>query len=327
VFDKTGTLTLEQPQVMAVHSWHGFAQDAVLALAAAAEQRQNHPLARAIIAAAQESELALPAVDASRYDVGYGIRAATTEHELHVGSLRYMALADVPIADDVYSHQAAIHAHGGALVYVAVDGRLAGAIELHATLRPEAEQIIAQLKARKLKLYILSGDHQEPTKRLATQLGIDDYMAELLPQEKAEWVQQLQAEGRVVCFVGDGINDAIALKHAHTSISLRGASTAATDTAQIVLTDESLIQLDEVFTLAQRFHNNMRNNYITTFGPGLLCLGGIYFFNLKILSSMIWYNASLVAGLGNALWPALNRTDHPPSAHTAHIISRSTLQA
>lgn len=314
VFDKTGTLTLDQPHVAAVHSWHDIPAATLLALAAAAEQRQNHPLARAIIEAAQSHNLTLPPIDESRYEVGYGIKAVTPHHELYVGSLRFMALAKVPIADEVYDHQRTIHAQGGSLVYVAVDGVLAGAIELHATLRPEAAQIVAQMKARNLKLYIISGDHQEPTRRLAEQLGIDNFVAEVLPEEKARWVQQLQAEGRVVCFVGDGINDAIALKQAHTSISLRGASTAATDTAQIILTDESLAQLDQVFVLAQQFHTNMRNSYITTFGPGLLCLGGIFFFNLQLLSAMICYNASLVAGLGNALLPLLNREINPARA-------------
>lgn len=327
VFDKTGTLTLEQPHVTALHAWSDVTEEQLLALAAAAEQRQNHPLARAIIEAAQRRDLPLPAIDESSYEVGYGIKAATSNHELHIGSLRYMTLAGVDVAEEIYAHQATIHEAGGALVYVAVDGELAGAIELHATLRPEATEIVAQMKARKLKLYILSGDHQEPTRRLAEQLGIDNFVAEVLPEEKAQWVKELQAEGRIVCFVGDGLNDAIALKQAHTSISLRGASTAATDTAQIILTDESLIQLDQVFTLAQRFNKNMRNNYITTFGPGLLCLGGIFFFNLQLLSAMVCYNASLIAGLGNALLPTLNRdTNTTQLSSSFHIAQTKTAE-
>lgn len=311
VFDKTGTLTLELPHVAAIHTWHDVDSDTLLALAAAAEQRQNHPLARAIIEAAGARNLRLPPIDDSSYEVGYGIKAVIAGDEIRVGSLRFMVLAEIPIADAVYHQQTVAHAQGSSLVYVAQGGRLVGAIELSTTLRPEAKQIIQQLKARKLDLYIISGDQQEPTRRLAAALGIANYVAEVLPEEKAAWVARLQAQGRVVCFVGDGINDAIALKQAHTSISLRGASTAATDTAQIVLTDESLAQLDQVFTLAKRFSTNMRNSYITTFGPGLLCLGGIFFFRFQILSAMICYNASLVAGLGNALLPALRRERQP----------------
>lgn len=314
VFDKTGTLTLEQPHVATIHTWNGFDADELLALAAAAEQRQKHPLARAIIDAAQERNLSLPLIDDSRYEVGYGIKAVIEGQEIHVGSLRFMALTEIPIANEVYTHQETVHEQGNTLVYVAVNGLLCGAIELEATLRPEVQQIVQQLKARNLKLYIISGDHHEPTRRLASALAIDNYVAEVLPEEKAEWVQRLQAEGCFVCMVGDGINDAIALKQAHTSISLRGASTAATDTAQIILTDESLAQLDYAFALAEGFNRNMRNSYITTFGPGVLCLGGIFFYNFELLSAMVCYNISLVAGLGNALLPALNRDVSKPLA-------------
>ncbi|MBV7329451.1 heavy metal translocating P-type ATPase [Chloroflexi bacterium TSY] len=314
VFDKTGTLTLEQPQVASIHTWHDFDNDELLALAAAAEQRQNHPLARAIIEAAQNNGLDLPTIDDSRYEVGYGIKAVIGERDVHVGSLRFMALSEIPIEEDVYIQQGMIHEQGNSLVHVAIDGLLVGAIELQATVRPEAMQIIQQLKARNLNLYIVSGDHQEPTRRLASLLGIENYVAEVLPEEKAKWVKRLQADGHFVCFVGDGINDAIALKQAHTSISLRGSSAVATNTAQIILTDESLTQLVCAFELAQQFNQNMRNSYITTFGPGVLCLGGIFFFNLGILSAMITYNASLIAGLSNALLPVFqqeNGKSHP----------------
>jgi len=301
VFDKTGTLTLERPQVVQLYTWHGRGKQELLTLAAAAEARQSHPIAKAILQAAQEQQLPLPTIEEARYEVGYGIKVNVDHQTVHVGSLRFMDLAGIPIADEVQALQTAGHDQGSTFVYVAVDGQVEGAIELQATLRPEAKTIIQQLKARKLDLYIISGDHREPTRRLAQELGIEHYFAEVLPEQKAQIVAQLQAEGRAVCFVGDGINDAIALKQAHTSISLRGASTAATDTAQMILTDESIQQLDTVFDLAHRFAANQRIGYLTTFGPGVLCLGGIFFFKFQILSAMICYNISLVAGLTNAL--------------------------
>ncbi|MCE7984896.1 MAG: heavy metal translocating P-type ATPase [Caldilinea sp. CFX5] len=303
VFDKTGTLTLEQPHVAQVYTWHGRTAEELLTLAAAAEARQSHPIAKAILQAAHAQQLHLPAIEEARYEIGYGIKVNVGEQTVHVGSLRFMELTGIPVADEVRSRQALGHAQGSTFVYVAVNGRLDGAIELQATLRPEASAIIQQLKARNLDIYIISGDHQEPTRRLALDLGIDHYFAEVLPEEKAHLVARLQAEGRFVCFIGDGINDAIALKQAHTAISLRGASTAATDTAQIILTDESIQQVDSVFGLAHRFAANQRIGYLTTFGPGLLCLGGIFFLKFQILSAMICYNVSLVAGLTNALFP------------------------
>src|SRR5262249_61247217 len=120
------------------------------------------------------------------------------------------------------------------LVLVAVDAQICGALELHATIRPEAQALIQALRQRQLTLYILSGDQEAPTQRLAQALGIDHYIANVLPEGKAAVIEQLQAAGRSVCFVGDGINDAIALKTAHVSISLRGATTVGMDAAQVV---------------------------------------------------------------------------------------------
>ena len=104
---------------------------------------------------------------------------------------------------------------------------------------------------------IISGDHRQPTQQLAQELGIDEYFAETLPENKAKLIEKLQQAGKSVCFIGDGINDSIALKKAHVSISLRGTSTIATDTAQVILMDESLKQLPNLFALADHLNKNM----------------------------------------------------------------------
>ena len=141
-------------------------------------------------------------------------------------------------------------------------------IELHATLRPEAKAVIEGLKKRGLSLSIISGDQAEPTRKLAGELGIDTYFADTLPENKAKIIRQLQEQGRVVCFVGDGINDAIALKQADVSVSLKGATTLATDTAQVVLMDQSLNQLDTLFSLARQYDKTMTLGLWTTVVPG-----------------------------------------------------------
>ena len=138
--------------------------------------------------------MALPTIDAARYELGYGIKVTINEQTVHVGSLRFMDMEGIAVAGEVYALQELGHEQGSAFVYVAVDGRLDGAIELHATLRPEAKQVIQQLKQRKLEIYIIFGDHQEPTRRLAMELGIDHYFAEVLPEEKAKLVARLQDE-------------------------------------------------------------------------------------------------------------------------------------
>ena len=138
------------------------------------------------------------------------------------------------------------------MVMVGVDDHLAGAIELLAAVRPEVREIVEGLRRRGIKhIAIISGDHEAPTRKLAESLGTDRYFAQVLPADKADYVEKLQREGCKVCFVGDGINDSIASKKANVSISLRGASSIATDTAQIVFLEDGLAKLCELRDIAR----------------------------------------------------------------------------
>lgn len=307
VFDKTGTLTLEQPQVVAIHPYNGWGAAAVLTLAAAAEHRQSHPLAQAILAAAAQQELTLPAIETAAYQVGYGLQVQIDGRQVRVGSLRFMQSEAIPLPAASAEGQAAAQQVGHSLVYVAVDEVLAGAIELQSTIRPEAKGVVQQLQAQGLTLYIISGDHDAPTRQLATELGIDHYFAGVLPGAKADLVAQLQAAGHKVCFVGDGINDAIALRKADVSVSLRGATTAATDTAQVVLMKADLRQLHELFTLAQALEKNIAVNFGIATLFSLLSGSGILFLNLKFAIVEVLAATQLLTGVGIASKPLLER--------------------
>jgi len=159
------------------------------------------------------------------------------EQVIRVGSGRFMEMCDISIPVTYQKIEETCHAEGYSLIYVAIDNQLAGAIELVPTIRPEAQEITRELRKRHISTYIISGDHEAPTQKLAETLGIDHFFAEVLPQDKANLIEQLQNKGKSVCFIGDGINDSIALKTAHVGISMRGASTIATDTAGIILMD------------------------------------------------------------------------------------------
>lgn len=312
VFDKTGTLTLEQPHVAAIHPCNGISSEEVLRYAAAAEYKQTHPIARAIQAAAQEIALALP--EAVSYEAGYGLKVQVNGKQVRIGSARFMQREAITIPPDIQSLQDGCHQQGHALVYVAVDDYLAGAMELHTTIRPEARQIIQGLHERGLQTVVISGDHTQPTRYLAEQLGIDTFFAEVLPEDKASLVEQLQAEGRMVCFIGDGINDAIALKQAHVSVSLRGATSIATDTAEIILMDESLCQVVRLFELADELHSTMQRNLVFSIIPGIIVLGGVYGFRLSLLGAGLVNLGGFWVGMGNAVSPGvryyLTGTDH-----------------
>jgi len=298
-------LTEEIPHVSAIHCADGYSQSEVLLYAAAAEYRQTHPIALAILRAAETQQLSLPRIQDSAYEYGYGIQVTLDNQRLRVGSQRFMKLQAIPIPPELEPIQARGHQGGSSLVYVARNDQLCGAIELQPTIRPEAKQIIHDLHQRQIEVAIISGDHEQPTQQLAHSLGIDRYFAETLPEQKASLVAELQQAGQKVCFVGDGINDAIALKQADLSISLSGASSIATDTAEMVLMDGHLNQLVPLFDLGQEFSRNMRTNYIESLIPGTLSIGGVYLLGFTITTTMTINYVLLNAAIFNAMWPAL----------------------
>ncbi len=309
VFDKTGTLTLEQPHVGAIITCGDITEDQLLIYAAAAEHRQTHPIARAILDEASRRGTPILEIEDAAYDVGYGIKVRVADRTIRVGSARYMALEEIAIPPVIQDHQVMGHAQGYALVYVAVDGELGGAMALHATTRPEARRMIRALRRRDVSIYVISGDQEAPTRKLADELGVDHYIAETLPEHKAEVIERLQRDGKTVCFVGDGINDAIALKQANVSISLRGAAGVATDTAQIILLDQNLQQVDRLFDLAASLKANMRNNVVITVISSALTVGAVYIWQVGVVGSLVIYNLGLASGVINATLPLLRHRE------------------
>ncbi|MFK7905368.1 MAG: heavy metal translocating P-type ATPase [Chitinophagales bacterium] len=303
VFDKTGTLTLEQPQFCKIHLISALSENDLLRYAAAAEHRQNHPIALAIIQEAKERDLNIPEIDNAKYEVGYGIKVALNDKTIRLGSLRFMKMEAIDIPTTMLNIVEKGHKKGYSFVCIAIDQQLQGIIELHPTIRPEAIEVIQYLQSHHKACYIISGDHKEPTAYIAEQLGIKNYFAEVLPEDKAKLVNQLQEQNKTVCFIGDGINDSIALDKADISISLSGASTIATDTAQIVLMSGTLHQLPLLFHLGAQFEQHMKNNLKACIVPSVLTIGGIFFLHFGILAACISSQVSLMAGVGNSLHP------------------------
>ena len=200
-----------------------YNEEQLLAYAAAAEYKQTHPIAKAILREVRSRKLTIPPTKNVKIEMGYGLVVDVEEKSIRVGSRRFMEMSGIAIPADIDEDH--YHALGHSLVYLAIDNQLAGAIELKPTIRPEAKRIVSALKQRNMSIVIISGDHEQPTKKLAADLGIDHYLAQTLPENtypaplgKADLIEQLQKapkghdKGQVVCFVGDGINDSIALK-------------------------------------------------------------------------------------------------------------------
>jgi Cu2+-exporting ATPase len=304
LFDKTGTLTRERPEVGRVLTFGEYSEQQILQWAAAAENKFSHPIAKAILDKFESLGLPMPETDDSKYHVGYGITVGIDGHTVRVGSARFMKHEGLNLPAELDREMENVHDEGHSLIMLGVDNALGGAIEMRAANRPEAEEVIAGLRARGAKhLAIISGDHDRPTRSLADKLGMDRYFAEVLPQDKAKYVEILQKEGRKVCFIGDGVNDSIALKKADVSISLRGASSIATDTAQVVFMEESLVKLLQLHDISRDLQRNINRSWGLILGPNLICIGGAFFGGFGVMHSMVFNQIGGLLALGNGLLP------------------------
>jgi Cu2+-exporting ATPase len=304
LFDKTGTLTRERPEVGRILATSGFTPDEVLLFAAAAERKFHHPIALAILHKARERNLTLPPTDETSYKVGYGITVRVEGRTIRVGSRRFMEMEGITLPAEVEEAFEDAHREGFTMVMVAVDDGLGGAIELQASVRPEVRSIIQGLRKRGIKhIAIISGDHEAPTRKLAESLGMDRYFAQVLPADKADYVAKLQQEGCKVCFVGDGINDSIALKKANVSISLRGASSIATDTAHIVFLEEGLAKLCELRDIARDLDRNVKRSWSMILAPNITCIVGVFTLGFGIMASVVTNNVAALAALANGILP------------------------
>jgi heavy metal translocating P-type ATPase len=304
LFDKTGTLTRERPEVGRVLTFGDYSDAQILQWAAAAENKFSHPIAKAILDKFKSLGLAMPETDDSKYEVGYGITVGVDGHTVRVGSARFMKHEGIDLPAALTREMEDVHGSGHSLIVLAVDDAIGGAIEMRSADRPEAHEVIAGLRARGAKhLAIISGDHDLPTRKLAERLGMDRYFAEVLPQDKAKYVELLQQEGRTVCFIGDGVNDSIALKKADVSISLRGASSIATDTAQVVFMEESLAKLLQLQDISRDLRRNIRRSWGLILVPNLICIGGAFFGGFGVMHSMVFNQIGGLLAVGNGLLP------------------------
>lgn len=320
LFDKTGTLTQDRPAVHRVHRFGAFGKNTVLTLCAAAERRLSHPIAAAITEAFGGLGKPYPATDESSYAIGYGIAVTVEGRRVRVGSGRFMELEGIALTKKTRETAERAHDEGHSLVFVAVDGIVEGAVELAPSLRPGVREMIAELRRRGVRqVAIISGDHEKPTRKLSHALGVDRYFAEVLPQDKARYVQLLQGEGRKVCFVGDGINDAIALKRADVSVSLRGATTVATDTAQVVFMEESLSKLCDLMEISQRLDRNIKTSWWLIIVPNALCIAGAFFLGFGVMASVLANNVAAIAALGNGLRPLRMLSERKPRRRAPRI--------
>ena len=261
VMDKTGTVTVGTPRVTDVIALDGHAEAEILARAAAVEQYSEHPVAAAVVAAAEPRRRSPP--DAPDFDAwpGEGVTARLDGVEVACGSARLLARHGVEIPEAVRGQARTLETHGRTVVFLADGGRLSGMIGVADTVRPEVAEALARLRALGLRrLLLLTGDNERVARALAGELGVE-YRAECLPEDKIAVVRELQRAGAVVAMVGDGVNDAPALAQADAGLAMGAAGTdAAIEAAHVALMREDWRLVPEAITLGRRAFRTIQQN-------------------------------------------------------------------
>jgi heavy metal translocating P-type ATPase len=256
VFDKTGTLTANRPEVVGISARNaGFDENTLLRLAAAADRRSAHPLAKAVVDAAGRKGVAVPEPESFDQLQGRGVRATVEGRVVLVGNAALLRESGVAL-------EAAVEDGGRTPVHVAVDGQFAGVIFIADTLRPGAKEALAELKASGVKrIVMLTGDNAVTAQVIANDLGIDEVRADLMPEDKVAAIAELQGQGHRVAMVGDGINDAPALAKADVGIAMGGGGTqAALEAADIALMTDDLAKIAAARAIAGRAYRTVQEN-------------------------------------------------------------------
>lgn len=260
VFDKTGTITVGQPVVTDIIG----DQKTVLTLAAALEQNSEHPLAQAVLAKAKREKIAVPAAHDFQAIVGQGVSGQVNGQQIFVGSERLLAQQKLTMAANLQAQLQQLQDEAKTVVIVANQQEVLGLIAIQDAPKPTSQAALAELKAQGLKTVMLTGDNQRVAEAIAKEVGIDQVIANVLPQDKADQVQQLQQTGRVA-FVGDGINDAPALTVADVGIAMGSGTDIAIESGGIVLMRNDLRDVGKALTLSKKTFNRIKLNLFWAF--------------------------------------------------------------
>jgi P-type Cu+ transporter len=297
VLDKTGTLTVGRPRVTDVITAADLEPDAVLALAAAVEQGSEHPLGEAIAAEAKARGLALPPVGEFQAVPGEGVEGVTEAGRVLLGNRRLMEGRGVEV-DALEARIQALARDGKSPVYVALAGQVHGLIAVADVLKPEAVEAVAGLRGLGLEVAVLTGDARPTAEAIARRVGIDRVLAEVRPDQKAEEIKRLQAAGRLIAMVGDGINDAPALAQADVGLAMSSGTDVAIEAADVTLMRGDLLGVVSAVELSRRTVSIVKQNLAWAFGYNLVLI--------PVAAGMLypiwgWQLSPILAGVAMAL--------------------------
>jgi len=265
VFDKTGTLTKGEPSVTDIVAFEGFQENEVLEYAAVAEKGSEHPLAEAVVKAANKADIRIADADSFEAVPGHGVKATFENHTILFGNRRLMEQNKAALRKPVEAQLTQFEEQSKTAMLLAVDGKVAGIVAAMDIPKDNAANAIKELKTMELEVAMLTGDNQRTAKAVASQLGIDTVIANVLPWEKVEVIKKLQSEGKVVAMVGDGINDAPALAQAQVGVAIGSGTDIAKETGGIVLIKDDLRDVARGIKLSKATMRKIKQNLFWAF--------------------------------------------------------------
>ncbi|WP_235932908.1 copper-translocating P-type ATPase [Flagellimonas sediminis] len=285
LFDKTGTLTKGDFGVTRIESVsETYSVDEILRLASALEQSSEHPIAVGIIKKVKADKVTIPKPEKFNSITGKGVEANVEGKEIKVVSPGYLRDEKIAIPDDAYSDAAET------VVFVLIDGKLAGYIALSDEIRPESAEAIKTFKKNNIKVYMATGDNEKTAKAVSDKLGLDGYYAEVLPHQKVEIVKDLQDKGEFVAMTGDGVNDAPALAQANVGVAVGSGSDIAAETADIILVNSNPKDIANLILFGKATYNKMIQNLIWATGYNVVAIplaAGVFYASGFVLGPAI----------------------------------------
>ncbi len=305
--DKTGTLTEGRPALTDLEVGAGFDRTQVLASIAAAESRSEHPIARAIVEAAEQEGIAFPALTEFESVTGMGVRALVNGTRVEVGADRYMRLLGLDVRSFEQTAER-LGKEGKSPLYAAIDGRLTAIVAVADPIKTDTPAAIAALHGLGLKVAMITGDNERTARAIAARLGIDEVVAEVLPEGKVDAVKRLKAKHGSVAFVGDGINDAPALAEADVGLAIGTGTDVAVEAADVVLMSGSLQGVPNAIALSKATIGNIRQNLFWAFAYNVALIpvaAGMLYPAYGVLLSPVFAAGAMALSsvfvLGNAL--------------------------
>lgn len=304
VFDKTGTLTKGKPEVTEVKVVSEINENELLRLVAIMEKMSEHHLGKTIVKEANARQLNID-VSPEHVEIvkGNGLKGKIENHTFVIGNRSLMNDEGITIQENIKSHASSREKLGNTAIFIAMNGKIVGIISIMDQIREDAKEAIAELRGKGIKkIIMLTGDNKHTAKLVSDQLGLDEYHAELLPEDKVAHIKQLKAEGHIVAMAGDGINDAPAIATAHIGLAMgEGGTDVSMETADVVLMADQLSQFSHAYALSKETIKNMKQNIFLAVGTVFLLLIGVMIGKVHLATGMFIHEASVLIVILNAM--------------------------